>query len=71
MVWPATADTTVSTASKAHRTTLGFTAFSSGYRKLASAIGGAIGFFASLVPALTGQGSGPHRMQDATRDPSK
>jgi hypothetical protein len=40
---------------------------------LASAIGGAIVFFASLVPAFTwnGQGNEPHRMQDATHDPLK
>ena len=41
--------------------------------QMASAVGGAIVFFASLVPAFTrnGQGNGPYRMQDAKRDPLK
>jgi hypothetical protein len=69
--WPAM--TTARTVSRAHRTTVGFTVFSSDYCKLASAIGGAIVFFASWFRGSPGNGRGnePYRMQDATHDPLK
>jgi hypothetical protein len=50
--WPATAETTAKSVNRADRTTLGFTAFSSGYCRLAPAIGGAIVVFASPVPVF-------------------
>src|SRR2546423_10599972 len=64
--WLATAETTAKSANRAHRTTLGFTAFSSGYCRLVAAIGGAIVFFASLVPGFARDRAGqraPYRMQ--------
>jgi hypothetical protein len=52
---------------RAYRTTLGFTAFSSGYWQV-SAIGGALLF---LAFPFARRGNGPYRMQDARCDPLK
>jgi hypothetical protein len=68
--WPATAETTATSANRARRTTLDFTAFSAGYRKRPPSAAQLL--FASRFDVHSRRkGERPYRMQDARCDPLK